>query len=517
MKKMLVLLLILCPPLVFSQTWIQYYGYGHQPYSTYCLEHYDGGYILAGDIQSIHYGWLIKTDVNGNILWDKKIGNGTSYNAISCVERTLDNGLILSGGTTQFNSPNFDPFIMKLNSCGELEWCRVLVLDNDNDGDFGVKPTLDGGYILGGYFFGNNPYDRIRMFKFDGSGELIWSKIYNKTSNINSEEMRTMYADDSTILITGSAYTPNWLRPYFIETDTAGNENWRLIYSQHTDTSFVGEASSTVKSKTGNYYSAARRENSPELIKFSGQGMELMAQDLLSSIPEFGGGSQVITMFNDTTLMIDGAWANSSTDGYWALFKTDTLGNVKATKYLPDPTNSGSRWLIKTSDQKILFIGMNYIGGSSRIMLCKFNSELEYDSIYTRQFTYDSLCPHPIVSDTIVPDCGVVGIDEALKKTETAILKVYPNPASRKVSVEFPKHIVVKSGNSSFGSTTIYERWKSTLLEVYDLSGKKVFQKEIIRAETSMEIDVSGWPRGMYYFRLIYKEQTVGSEKVVVN
>ncbi len=482
----------------------------------YCIEHYDRGYLLAGNIQSIHYGWLIKTDVNGNVIWDKKIGNGTSYNSIRHVERTLDNGLILSGGTTQFNSPNFDPFIMKLNKCGELEWCRVMVLDNENDGDFGVKPTLDGGYILGGIFYGNNPYDRIRMFKFDSIGELLWTKIYNRTSNINSEDIQTMYADDSTILLTGSAYTPNWLRPYFIETDTAGNENWRLVYSQHTDTSYVGEAWSTVKSRTGNYYSAGWRYEYPELLKFSGQGYELMNKDLLSSSPANGGASRVLILYNDTTIIIDGGWSTSSTVYYYALWKTDTLGNVKTTKYLPDPANSGSRWITKTFDKKILLIGMNYIGGSSRIVLSKFNSDLEYDSVYTRQFTYDSLCPHPIVSDTIVPLCTVVGIDEPFKNPETTALKVYPNPARSIVTVEFPKHLVVKNGNAAFGSTTVYEKWVSTTLEVYDLPGRKVFEKEIVRAQNTLVIDVSAWPVGMYYFKLSFHGQAVAGVKVII-
>jgi hypothetical protein len=517
MKKIIVLFLVLGSQMAYCQDWIKYYGYGHQPYSYYCLEHYDRGYLLAGDIQNIHYGWLVKTDVNGNVLWDKKIGNGSSYNSISCVERANENGLIISGGTTQFNSPNFDPFIIKLNKCGELEWCRVLVLDNENDGDFGVKPTLDGGYILGGLFFGNNPYDRIRMFKFDSIGELVWIKIYNRTANINSEAIQTMYADDSTILLTGSAYTPNWLRPYFIETDTAGNEKWRLVYSQHTDTSYVGEAWTTVKSRTGNYYSAARRENYPELLKFSGQGSELMNRDLMSSMPQFGGTSKVITMLDDTTIIIDGSWASSSTNGYWALFKTDTLGNPKTTKYLPDPTNSGSSWITKTFDNKILLFGLNDVNGSTRLILLKFNSDLEYDSVYTRHFIYDSLCPHPIVSDTIVPSCVVVGIDEPFKNPETAALKVYPNPAGGIVTVEFPKHLVIKNGSAAFGSTTVYERWKSTTLEVYDLSGKRILQQEVVRAQTTMEFDVSAWHGGMYYFRLSFKGQTVAGEKVVVN
>lgn len=65
-------------------------------------------------------------------------------------------------------------------------------------------------------------------------------------------------------------------------------------------------------------------------------------------------------------------------------------------------------------------------------------------------------------------------------------------------------------------STTVYHQWKSTLLEVYDLSGKKVFEKEVPRSETELLLDVSNWKRGMYVFRLLYNRQEVGNQKVVV-
>ena len=193
------------------------------------------------------------------------------------------------------------------------------------------------------------------------------------------------------------------------------------------------------------------------------------------------------------------------------------MGNIKKIKYLPDPDHSGSSWSTKTFDNKILLIGNSYISGSSRMTLYKVNSDLEYDSIYYRHFTYDSLCPHQIVSDTINPNCGVlVGVDEPLKNPETGALKVFPNPAKQEITVELPKYIVVKSGQTGFGLTTVYHHWKSTTLEVYDLSGKKIFDKEIVRAESTLEINVSGWQPGLYYFRLVYNKQTVAGAKVVV-
>jgi hypothetical protein len=151
------------------------------------------------------------------------------------------------------------------------------------------------------------------------------------------------------------------------------------------------------------------------------------------------------------------------------------------------------------------------------IYFYKLNQNFDFDSIYTHQYTYDSLCPHQIVSDTIDPNCDlIVSVDNSKTFPQVSKLKVYPNPATNRVNVEFPKVIVVKTGKGKNQGTKEYYQWKSTTFEVYNLEGKKVFQKEIPKFQQQLEMDISNWQRGMYYFRLIYDKQTVDGVKVVV-
>jgi len=187
---------------LFSQDWIRYFGYGQQPYSSYCIQQYDKGYLILGDINSYLYGWMVKTDVNGNELWDIKIGDGIHSTMPSNIEQTSDNGFILCGSTTLYNSPQTDPFIMKLNSCGQLEWCKGLVYDNVSDMGMRVKQTMDGGYILCAILYGDVPNNIVHLFKFDSSGELFWHKIYNGDSLVDSELIRDLYVDQQYFLLT---------------------------------------------------------------------------------------------------------------------------------------------------------------------------------------------------------------------------------------------------------------------------------------------------------------------------
>lgn len=147
----------------------------------------------------------------------------------------------------------------------------------------------------------------------------------------------------------------------------------------------------------------------------------------------------------------------------------------------------------------------------------KLNSDFDFDSIYTHQYTYDSLCPHPIVSDTIDPNCNlIVGIDNPKQGKSSSVLKVYPNPATDHVIVEFPTVLVLNGSERNLGTKELFQ-WKSTNLEIYDFQGKRLLEKEIIKSLDHFDLDVSSWQRGLYYFRLVYDKQTAGGQKVIIS
>ncbi len=80
-KTILTIILVSQTLLVISQTWPKYYGETDKyDFSEDIIETYDKGYIMCGNINdyssgTIKNGWLIKTDVNGEILWEKIFEN----------------------------------------------------------------------------------------------------------------------------------------------------------------------------------------------------------------------------------------------------------------------------------------------------------------------------------------------------------------------------------------------------------------------------------------------------------
>src|SRR5690606_34432475 len=101
----------------------------------------DGSSILAGYSQSIDGDvsinkgyedfWIVKVDIDGNILWEKSYGGSGLEMAVSIVE-TIEGGSIVAGisesndGDVTQNYGRYDYWVIKLNNIGELEWEKSI-------------------------------------------------------------------------------------------------------------------------------------------------------------------------------------------------------------------------------------------------------------------------------------------------------------------------------------------------------------------------------------------------------
>ena len=131
----------------------------------------------------------------------------------------------------------------------------------------------------------------------------------------------------------------------------------------------------------------------PAILKTDKDGNQLYYHLILGDTIKRGSASPFV-IYNDTSLIIGGVWSNVMhpiDEGYAEVFITDTLGSLKNHRLLiNDYYNPYS--LIITSDDKIVVTGNYELSGGIKIHLWKMNLELEDDSIYTQNITYDSLC-----------------------------------------------------------------------------------------------------------------------------
>lgn len=114
----------------------------------------DGGYIMDGVTQSYGHGgfdiWLIKTDSNGNKLWDNTFG-GTKNEYCWSMCKADNDGFALGilKNYASFTGTKDDILIVETDKDGNAEWQFQIEQAEQQMTRF-IDPTKDGGYIVAG-------------------------------------------------------------------------------------------------------------------------------------------------------------------------------------------------------------------------------------------------------------------------------------------------------------------------------------------------------------------------------
>src|SRR5215470_195385 len=156
----------------------------------------DGGAIFAGQpqfgcpAQNLNScGAIVKVDATGKVQWANDLlfaTNATPYSSPLTwpfdIQQTTDGGFVLIGYATA-PSENYNPWIAKLSSTGQVQWTHVFAGANNEYGyGLSVRQTSDGGFIVGGdadYVISPSYTEsEIAVFKLDSTGALAWQHNY---------------------------------------------------------------------------------------------------------------------------------------------------------------------------------------------------------------------------------------------------------------------------------------------------------------------------------------------------
>jgi len=174
------------------------------------VETSDGGYALAGRTESFGQGdedfWLVKTDANGNMQWNRTYGGPDPETAYSLIE-TSDGGYAMAGYVKYSGPRGFDFWVVKTDSKGNMVWNQTYG-GKDTERAYSVVETPDGGYVVAG---------SSRLVKIDSQGKTEWDQKY--FVGVARSLVKT---SDGGYAIAGE----NWL----IKTDAYGNMEWNQTY-----------------------------------------------------------------------------------------------------------------------------------------------------------------------------------------------------------------------------------------------------------------------------------------------
>ena len=154
MKKIYILIILLHSNIIIAQDWEHQYPEFNNSYASGLVESYDKGYLfLLIDLQNGQgkHSFIVKSDINGNKLWSITVGDGIHLFQSESIDITNDHGFIVCGETDKFGGSNPDPFLLKFNSCGDLEWCRVIYTPGIYDFSIRARQTTDNNFLLLSY------------------------------------------------------------------------------------------------------------------------------------------------------------------------------------------------------------------------------------------------------------------------------------------------------------------------------------------------------------------------------
>jgi hypothetical protein len=215
-----------------NEIWNKTFGGTDWDWASTVQQTSDGGYVLEGYTESYGAGswdfWLVKTDSNGNEQWNKTFG-GTGEDRKSCAQQTTDDGYIIAGYTESYGVGQGDFWLVKTDSNGNEQWNKTFG-GTGWDVANSVQQTSDGGYILAGWTCSYGAgHDDAWLVKTDSNGNEMWNKTFGGSQGDGAHSVQQ--TSDSGYIIAG------YLRSHgaVVKTDSDGKEMWNKTFGNYAN------------------------------------------------------------------------------------------------------------------------------------------------------------------------------------------------------------------------------------------------------------------------------------------
>jgi hypothetical protein len=376
---------------VISITFNKIYGGSNFTRANSVQQTSDGGYILAGYAKPsgtiVNVAWLLKTDVNGNEVWEMSFSLGASNDCqAQTVQQTSDGGYILAGYAHPYGTGYNNFWLIKTDANGNKVWDKTFGKNGETSTAYSVKQTSDGGYILAGVasaISGGGPSNYCWLIKTDANGNNVWNKAltYTLATSTTSVYSVQQTSDGGYVLAGtiyyqyGMGYGPNGWDAWLVKTDANGNKVW--------DKAFGGNepdyADFAIQTNDGGYILAADKYSlfnttgtiifDPWLIKTDANGNEIWDKTFVASSYSAYSTDQdpvnCVQQTSDGGYILAGDTYLSSHGNDARLIKTDVSGNKVWDKVFGGSNTDDAFSVQQSSDGGYIVAGQTYSYGAS--------------------------------------------------------------------------------------------------------------------------------------------------------
>lgn len=278
----------------------------------------DNGFLICGYTNSSGAGLndiaLIKIDENGNQLWQKTYGGPESEAGYS-IASTTDGGSVIAGFTDSYGAGDTDGWIVRTDANGDRLWDFPFGSEYAEIA-YSIKPVSTGGFIIVGTKELENHDVNMWILRIDENGHQVWEKSYNNGEYSEAVDVRE--TSDGGFIVGGSTSAADG-SCLLVKLDSSGDVQWQKPFGQ-SYTDFVYSIAITTDGgfiTTGCSYTDIFSENDLYIVKFDSNGNiewqrvidgNYHHEDVARSIIQASDGGYVVAGYTQTYADKDDIW-----------------------------------------------------------------------------------------------------------------------------------------------------------------------------------------------------------------
>lgn len=471
--------------------------------------------------------FVAKFDNAGNPQWVKNFGGQYDDTPLSIAIDGLGNSFVtgnfvsptlVCGTNTLVNSGFGDMFLMKLDINGNLQWAKNFGNGGTVEGK-GIATDLSGNVFVTGFFNGStlalgtvtlssNGNDDCFISKFDTNGNEQWAINIGDNLNESGNDVATDAAGN--IFVTGYFKSGTITAgTYTLNNNTVTSADLFLIKCSNTGSILAANSTGDMFDEIGTSITIDASGNALITGYFFGTTLTVGTYTLNC----FGGKDMLIIKCNNNGGFVWAKNAGGMFDDYGNAIGTDALGNIYVNGHNHSPTAFFDTYSLTVSGVG----GDGFIASYSTLGNVLWASGtgagtddgwdcLSLDgagNIYVGGFfTSPSIS---IGSNTLVTngnaDMMLAKINSSngiadFENKKAGKMLLYPNPTTGKFYI------------------SVTARTQESVLEVFSSNG--ILNKSIDLNSDTVEIDLSDFPKGLYFIRYRTKNFSM-IEKVILN
>ncbi len=322
-----------------NEVWTKYYSV--TGVSSLQLDHLiwtsDGNIVMTGQAYynvNDFDAYLAKVDTAGNLLWEKLYG-GLYRQRGSCVQETFDKGLVICGYTDSMTAMPPALYVIRTDSLGDSLWTKSYFNGMEHFG-YAIQQMSDSGFAIAGSIkVTSNAPSTAYIVRINKNGDTLWTNPIEQLATVSAAYDLVVTPNDH-IVFTGSIMLAGPCdKPILAELDGAGGIVWNEQYNDGP----CGSSYALVKTTDGGYVLGGRDSVGDfYIIKVDNVG----AQQWFTKVDTtYSDWSYDIAQTSDGGYIIAGASVHDSTN--WsntALVKLDANGVLSTTQVAAN-VNSG--------------------------------------------------------------------------------------------------------------------------------------------------------------------------------